>query len=105
MPLTDFGPTFSLNIGGIAVFAANNDPNQSIVFAATGEGDTGSRRASASWLDGRRRGPGRCSTARTTSTPTGNILPIDSPAAGPRVRRVDRVQGRRRPDAAARTAT
>jgi subtilisin-like proprotein convertase family protein len=42
IPLTDFGPAFSLNIGGIAVFPRNNDPNQSIVFAATGEGDTGS---------------------------------------------------------------
>ena len=41
IPLTDFGPTFAINIGGIAVFGRNNDPNQSIVFAATGEGDTG----------------------------------------------------------------
>jgi subtilisin-like proprotein convertase family protein len=39
-PLTDFGPTFAINIGGIAVFGRNNDPNQSIVFAATGEGDS-----------------------------------------------------------------
>src|SRR2546430_10623426 len=43
VPLTDFGPTFSLNIGSLAVFGRNNDPNQSIVFAATGEGDTGSK--------------------------------------------------------------
>jgi subtilisin-like proprotein convertase family protein len=42
VPLTDFGPTFAINIGGIAVFPRNNDPNQSIVFAATGEGDTAS---------------------------------------------------------------
>src|SRR5262249_57018368 len=42
IPLTDFGPTFSLNIGSIAVFDRNNDPNQSIVIAATGEGDTAS---------------------------------------------------------------
>ncbi|MBX6313387.1 MAG: subtilisin, partial [Isosphaeraceae bacterium] len=41
IPLTDFGPTFGINIGGIAVFGRNNDPNQSIIFAATGEGDTG----------------------------------------------------------------
>src|SRR5262249_17050939 len=40
VPLTDFGPTFGINIGGIAVFGRNNDPNQSIVFVATGEGDT-----------------------------------------------------------------
>jgi subtilisin-like proprotein convertase family protein len=42
IPLTDFGPTFGINIGGLAVFGRNNDPTQSIVFAATGEGDTGS---------------------------------------------------------------
>ena len=38
VPLTDFGPTFGLNIGGLAVFGRNNNPNQSIVFAGTGEG-------------------------------------------------------------------
>src|SRR5207249_2989336 len=43
IPLTDFGPTFSLNIGSIAAFGQNNDTNQTILFAATGEGDTGSR--------------------------------------------------------------
>lgn len=43
IPLTDFGPTFGINIGGLAVFGRNNDPNQSIIFASTGEGDTGSR--------------------------------------------------------------
>ncbi|MFL5242005.1 MAG: proprotein convertase P-domain-containing protein [Gemmataceae bacterium] len=42
VPLTDFGPTFAINIGGIAVFGRNGDPKQSIVFASTGEGDTGS---------------------------------------------------------------
>jgi subtilisin-like proprotein convertase family protein len=41
IPLTQFGPTFAINIGGIAVFGRNSDPNQSIVIAATGEGDTG----------------------------------------------------------------
>ena len=41
IPLTDFGPTSGVNIGGIAVFPRNNNPNQSIVVAATGEGDTG----------------------------------------------------------------
>ena len=40
VPLTDFGPTNSLNTGSIAIFARNNDPNQSIIFVATGEGDT-----------------------------------------------------------------
>jgi subtilisin-like proprotein convertase family protein len=42
IPLTDFGPTNGLNIGSIAVFGRNNDPNQSIIFAATGDGDTAS---------------------------------------------------------------
>jgi hypothetical protein len=41
VPLTDFGPTFAINIGSIAVFGRNSDPSQSIVFASTGEGDTG----------------------------------------------------------------
>jgi subtilisin-like proprotein convertase family protein len=45
VPVTDFGPTFGINVGSIAVFARNNDPTQSIVFAATGEGDTGSQGA------------------------------------------------------------
>ncbi|WP_422931842.1 Ig-like domain-containing protein [Singulisphaera sp. PoT] len=36
IPLTDFGPTFGLNIGSIAVFARNNDPTQSIIIAGTG---------------------------------------------------------------------
>jgi subtilisin-like proprotein convertase family protein len=45
IPVTDFGPTFGINIGSIAVFPRNHDPNQSIVFAGTGEGDTGSQGA------------------------------------------------------------
>jgi len=40
IPLTDFGPTFSLNIGAIVVVPKNNDPLQSIIIAATGEGNT-----------------------------------------------------------------
>src|SRR5205807_1471487 len=43
VPLTDFGPTAGVNIGGLAIFPRNNDPNQSIIFAGTGEGDTGTR--------------------------------------------------------------
>jgi subtilisin-like proprotein convertase family protein len=38
-PLTDFGPAFAINIGSIAVFGRNNDTNQSIIIAGTGEGD------------------------------------------------------------------
>jgi large repetitive protein len=41
IPLTDFGPTNGVNIGGIAVFGRNDNPNDSIIVAATGEGDTG----------------------------------------------------------------
>jgi subtilisin-like proprotein convertase family protein len=43
VPLTDFGPSFAINIGGLDVFGRNNDPKQSIVFASTGEGDTSSK--------------------------------------------------------------
>ena len=41
IPLTDFGAALGVNTGGIAVFGRNHDPNQSIIFVATGEGDTG----------------------------------------------------------------
>lgn len=40
IPLTDFGPSYGLNIGSIAVFARNNDPNQSIIIAGTGFADS-----------------------------------------------------------------
>jgi len=43
IPLTDFGPTLGVRVGGVAVFGRNNDPNQSVVVVATGEGDTGSQ--------------------------------------------------------------
>lgn len=39
VPLTDFGPTYGMNIGSIDVFARNNDPNQSIIIAGTGFAD------------------------------------------------------------------
>lgn len=41
IPLTDAVQANGLNIGGITVFGRNNDPNQSIVMVATGEGPTG----------------------------------------------------------------
>ena len=41
IPLTDSGPTGGLSIGSIAVFARNNDPDQSIIFAVTGDGNIG----------------------------------------------------------------
>jgi subtilisin-like proprotein convertase family protein len=78
IPLTDFGPTFGINIGSIAVFGRNSNPNQSIIIAATGEGDTGtpgvgfliSKDGGATWnlYD---------STDNVDSS--GNLLPIDSP--------------------------
>jgi large repetitive protein len=57
IPITDFGPTFGINIGGLAVFGRNNDPNQSVVVVATGDGDGGnggvgfliSKDAGATW--------------------------------------------------------
>jgi subtilisin-like proprotein convertase family protein len=38
IPLTDFGPTFGINIGGLAVYGRNNDPNQTVIVAGTGDG-------------------------------------------------------------------
>jgi subtilisin-like proprotein convertase family protein len=38
--LTDFGPTFAMNIGSISVLGRNNDPRQSIIVAGTGESDS-----------------------------------------------------------------
>ena len=77
-PLTDFGPTQAINIGGIAVFGRNGDTNQSIIFAATGEGDTASpgvgflrsMDGGATWqvLD-----------STNNFDASGNLLPIDSP--------------------------
>jgi subtilisin-like proprotein convertase family protein len=78
IPLTDFGPTFGINTGGIAVVGRNGDPNQSIVFAATGEGDTGTSGAGilrsldggVHWL---------LMDSTTNVDAAGNPLPIDSP--------------------------
>jgi subtilisin-like proprotein convertase family protein len=77
LPLTDFGPTLGMSIGSIAVFGRNNDPSQSIIFAATGEGDQDtagvgvlrSMDGGATWtlLD---------STSNFDSS--GNLLPISS---------------------------
>ena len=39
VPLTDFTGPYAMNIGSIAVFPRNGDPNQTIVIAGTGEGD------------------------------------------------------------------
>ncbi len=38
-PLIDDAPTWGLNVSSIAIFPRNNDPNQSIIFAGTGDID------------------------------------------------------------------
>jgi subtilisin-like proprotein convertase family protein len=48
VPLTDFGPSFAINIGSLAVFGRNNDPTQSIIIAGTGNGDQGNLNSAGS---------------------------------------------------------
>ena len=77
VPLTDFGPTNAINIGGIAVFGRNSDTNQSVVVVATGEGDTGlpgvgfliSKDGGATW--------DLYDSTRNVDA-SGNLLPINS---------------------------
>ncbi|MGL6075385.1 MAG: proprotein convertase P-domain-containing protein [Fimbriiglobus sp.] len=77
IPLTDFGPTFALNTGSIAVFPRNGDPNQSIIFALTGEGDTGSPGVGVlRSMDGGRTWVVLDSLNNVAAN--GSILPIDS---------------------------
>ena len=76
-PLTDFGPTDSLNTGSIAVFPRNGDPNQSIIFALTGEGDTGTGGVGVlRSLDGGR--TWKVLDSLHNADATGAVLPIDS---------------------------
>ncbi len=78
IPLTDFGPTTSLNIGSIAVFPRNNDPNQTIVFALTGEGNTGTPGVGVlRSMDGGR--SWKVLDSLNNSDSSGTILPIDDP--------------------------
>ncbi len=78
IPVTNFGPNNAINIGGIDVFARNNDPTQSIVFAATGEGDTGSPGAGIlRSMDGGATWQVLDSSSNVDAS--GNLLPIDSP--------------------------
>jgi|GEM_PF-561561 len=58
IPLTNFGPTFGLNIGSIAVFPRNNDPNQTIIFAGTGVGYAGPLVSGSTMLSDTNRGVG-----------------------------------------------
>jgi subtilisin-like proprotein convertase family protein len=41
IPLTDFGPTTSLNVGSIAVFPENNNPLDSVILVGTGQFGSG----------------------------------------------------------------
>jgi len=90
IPLTDFGPTSGVNIGGIAVFPRNHNPNQSIVIAATGEGDTGtpgvgfliSQDGGATW---------NLYDSSDNVDNAGNLLPINAPQPQPGVPGRDRV--------------
>ncbi|MFO0926215.1 MAG: Ig-like domain repeat protein [Gemmataceae bacterium] len=75
VPLTDLGPGNSLNTGSIAIYGRNNDPNQSIVFVATGEGDTGSAGVGfLRSLDGGR--TWRVLDSTNNADASGEILPI-----------------------------
>ena len=66
-----------MNIGGIAIFPRNGNPNQSIIIAATGEGDTGtpgvgfliSQDGGATW---------NLFDSTDNVDASGNILPIES---------------------------
>ena len=79
IPLTNFGPTSGVNIGGITVFGRNHDPNQSLIIASTGEGDTGtpgvgfliSQDGGATW---------NLYDSLTNVDSSGNLLPIQSTA-------------------------
>jgi subtilisin-like proprotein convertase family protein len=78
IPLTDFGPTLGINIGGLTVFSRNHDPNQSVIIASTGEGDTGtpgagfliSKDGGATW---------NLYDSTVNVDANGNVLPINSP--------------------------
>ena len=79
IPLTDFGPTSGINIGSITVFGRNHDTNQSIVIAATGEGDTAT--AGVGFLISRDGGSTwNLYDSLNNVDASGNLLPIQSTA-------------------------
>jgi subtilisin-like proprotein convertase family protein len=90
VPLTDFGPTFGINVGGLAVFGQNNDPRQSVIFAATGAADNNLSGHDTNHNDSANTGVGflRSTDGGVTWTlldstvnvdGSGNLLPINSP--------------------------
>lgn len=90
IPLTDFGPSFGMNIGSIAVFGRNNDPNQSIIIAGTGFAD--GQQANLNTIGGNTsRGVGflRSMDGGATWTlldSTNNNLPFSAPPGSPFLR-------------------
>ena len=85
VPLTDFGANYAINIGSIAIFDRNNDPNQSIIFAGTGDGQATTANAGNS-VQGvgilRSMNGGASFTLLDSSVnvdANGNPLPINSP--------------------------
>ena len=91
IPLTNFGPSAAINISSIAIFPRNDNPNQSIIIAATGGVTSGQEDTDAPGVGflishGRRRHlePLRQHRQRlrryTQVAGSGNLLPIDSTA-------------------------
>jgi len=81
-PVTNLGQGYSLNTGGIAIFGRNNDPTQSIIFVATGEGSTvgsatGTGVGFLRSMDGGKTWNVLDSMVNVDAS--GNILPISSP--------------------------
>ena len=95
VPLTNFGPNAAINIASITIFPVNDNPNDSIIIAATGgasSGQEGTDAPGVGFLISTNGGDDLepLTTAPTTSPPsttpsseigdTSNILPIDSTA-------------------------
>ena len=91
IPLTNFGPNAAINISSIAIFPRNDDPNQSIIIAATGGTTSGQQTTNAPGvgflisMDGGVTWNLYDSTVNVSGTTTkttgsGNLLPIDSAA-------------------------
>ena len=79
IPLTDNGPTGGLSIGAIAVFGRNNDPNQSVIFATTGDGNIGAQGVGIlRSMDGGKTWVVLDSSSNFDSS--GNLLPMNSTA-------------------------
>jgi subtilisin-like proprotein convertase family protein len=91
VPLLDFGPTYGVNTGSIAIFGRNHDPKQSIVVVGTGEGDALAGGGGPAWLGATPSSHGvgflisfdggntwNVFDSTTNVDANGNILPINS---------------------------